>query len=322
MSRKRGRPGRDNISAKREVSPSDAAPGIQDAPDEISPVRRILSCAAYTILAVFLSWFAAEFARAIADGMDTQLYDTPYLAVMDPGRVITPETAAYIEQETGILQHKTGAEFYLAAVPGCLPDCDSYATELFNAVGVGDREKNNGVLFLMDTRDHHLVLRTGSGVEDVITDGKAGRILDDYAVAPAKENKWNLAARNTFAAVMTELYGKYQMPLPAGISFAKEDVPEMPQEQQITEPVPLPPPPENFWIGICSGVLCFIFLLWRITVYYRDPRGECSRWKTGLGVIALFLMECIFHCGSEGVGGGSSGRSHGGGGSRGGGASL
>ncbi|MBQ3681737.1 MAG: TPM domain-containing protein [Succinimonas sp.] len=266
-----------------------------------------------------MSWFAAEFARAIADGMDTRLYDTPYLAVMDPGRVITLETAAYIEEETGILQRKTGAEFYLAAVPGCLPDCDSYATELFNAVGVGDREKNNGVLFLMDTRDHHLVLRTGSGVEDVITDGKAGRILDDYAVAPAKENKWNLAARNTFAAVMTELYGKYQMPLPAGISFAKEDVPEMPQEQQITDPVPLPPPPENFWIGIGSGVLCFIFLLWRITVYYRDPRGECSRWKTVLGVMALFLLECLFNGG--GSSGGGSGRSHGGGGSRGGGAS-
>ena len=321
MSRKRGRPSRDNGSANREVSQSDTALDIQDTPEVISPARRITFSAAFTILAVFLSWFAAEFARGIADDMDTRVYDTPYLAVMDPGQVITPETAAYIEGETGILQRKTGAEFYLAAVPGCLPDCDSYATELFNAVGVGDREKNNGVLFLMDTRDHHLVLRTGSGVEDVITDGKAGRILDDYAVAPAKENKWNLAARNTFAAVMTELYGKYQMPLPAGISFAKEDVPEMPQEQQITEPVPLPPPPENFWIGLGTGILCLIFLLWRITVYYRDPRGECSRWKTVLGVLVLFLFECIFHCGSEGVGGGSSGRSHGGGGSRGGGAS-
>ena len=49
------------------------------------------------IPAVFISWFAAELGWVIADDMDTRVYDTPYMAVMDPGQVITPETAAYIE---------------------------------------------------------------------------------------------------------------------------------------------------------------------------------------------------------------------------------
>ncbi|WP_019002844.1 TPM domain-containing protein [Succinimonas amylolytica] len=285
-------------------------------------MKKIISCVLFAILAAGISFYLVSgFAEAVADGMDATVYPTPYFAVMDASNVITPETARYIDSEVRILKDRSGAEFYLATVPGCSPDCNTYATDLFNTVGVGDAAKNNGVLLLLDSLDHHTVLRIGSGIEDVIPDGKAGRILDEHAVAAVKADKWNLAALNTFAAVMTELYGKYQLPVPVTVTF-HESASEVPREQYCNDPVPLPPPPENFWIGLGTGIICFIFLLWRICFhYYRDPAAECTRWKGFLLAAALFLLDCLLSSGSgKGGSGGSGGGSHGGGGTRGGGA--
>ena len=285
-------------------------------------MKKIISCVLFAVLAAGISFYLVSgFAEAVADGMSVRVYPTPYFAVMDASNVITPETAEYIDREVRALQDKSGAEFYLVTVPGCDPDCNAYATDLFNAIGVGDATKNKGVLLLLDSRDHHMVLRIGSGIEDVIPDGKAGRILDEHAVAPVKADKWNLAARNTFAAVMIELYGRYRIPVPAAVTFY-ENAAEVPREQYRNNPVPLPPPPRNFWIGLSSGSLCFLFLLWRICFrYYRDPAAECRRWKSFLAALALFLLDCLLRAGSGSGGGRGSGGSHGGGSTRGGGAS-
>lgn len=65
---------------------------------------------------------------------------------------------------------------------------EEYATSLFRKWGIGNKEKNNGVLLLLNkenilaNRSGRVRIEVGYGLEGAINDAKAGRILDDYVL--------------------------------------------------------------------------------------------------------------------------------------------
>lgn len=74
-----------------------------------------------------------------------------------------------------------GAQFMVVTIPR-LPrgeDIESYATDIFNTLGVGNKEEDNGVLYLMSIADEKTRLEVGYGMEAVLTDSNAQDILDD-----------------------------------------------------------------------------------------------------------------------------------------------
>ncbi|ABP68161.1 protein of unknown function DUF477 [Caldicellulosiruptor saccharolyticus DSM 8903] len=92
---------------------------------------------------------------------------------------------------------------------------EEYANELFNSWGIGDKELNNGVLILVNKENllsgkrGRIRIEVGYGLEGTIPDGKAGRILDEYAI-PAFENKeYSKGIRDTFLAVASEVANEY-----------------------------------------------------------------------------------------------------------------
>ena len=62
-------------------------------------------------------------------------------------------------------------------------EIEEYALNLFRNWGIGDREKNNGVLILVNKESlianqrGRIRIEVGYGLEGAITDGKAGAIL-------------------------------------------------------------------------------------------------------------------------------------------------
>ncbi|MDO8716187.1 MAG: TPM domain-containing protein [Dehalococcoidales bacterium] len=59
---------------------------------------------------------------------------------------------------------------------------EEYAVGLFNDWGIGKSDKDNGVLLIMSLTDREVWIEVGYGLEPVITDGRAGRILDDKVI--------------------------------------------------------------------------------------------------------------------------------------------
>ena len=121
---------------------------------------------------------------------------------------------------------------------------EEYANELFNSWGIGDKELNNGVLILVNKENllsgkkGRIRIEVGYGLEGAIPDGKAGRILDTYAL-PAFENKeYSKGIKDTFFAVASEVAKEYGLKIEKLQGYAVDENGERtPTEIQVGEQV-------------------------------------------------------------------------------------
>jgi uncharacterized protein len=80
---------------------------------------------------------------------------------------------------------------------------DTYANLLFRKWGIGDREKNNGVLLLVAMEERKIRIEVGYGLEGKITDGIAGRIIRDLIAPSFKAEKYDTGILSGFNAIAT-----------------------------------------------------------------------------------------------------------------------
>lgn len=59
---------------------------------------------------------------------------------------------------------------------------DDYSLELFNTWGIGQKDKNNGVLMTVSKDSRMVRITTGTGMEMILTDSMASSINDDIMV--------------------------------------------------------------------------------------------------------------------------------------------
>lgn len=61
-------------------------------------------------------------------------------------------------------------------------DLDTFSPKVASTWGIGDAEKDNGILisFAYNNGDNNARIDVGRGIESVITDGQAGRLLDKH----------------------------------------------------------------------------------------------------------------------------------------------
>ena len=109
------------------------------------------------------------------------------------------------------LENKTSIEFAVITTPSFNGlTIEDYAHDLFNTLEIGKANKDNGVLLLLSKSEGHARLEIGYGLENLLTDGMCGRILDDYYVP--NRDKGNhvdslLQTANGVLAVLGQEYG-------------------------------------------------------------------------------------------------------------------
>jgi len=108
--------------------------------------------------------------------------------VSDNAKMLSQKTKEKIYQLNKQLAASTnGAQFVVVTVPE-LPrgeDIESYSNKVFNQLGIGDKNENNGVLYLVALDEREFRLEVGYGLEGLIPDGKADDIINDDDVVEA-----------------------------------------------------------------------------------------------------------------------------------------
>ena len=187
------------------------------------------------------------------------------------------------------LDRATGAEVGVAVVRSLEGgQIDDFATRLYEAWGIGKKGRDNGVLLVAALDDRKVRIEVGYGLEGVITDAKAGRVLDQVVLPEFRVDRF-AAGVSRGAAVLAQMVADE-----AGVTL---------QGGRVAQPRADSSGRRGFsWLHL-------LFLIIMIPVIIRHP------W------LLLFMLSSGGHGGSRGGGFGGGFGGFGGGLSGGGGAS-
>lgn len=208
--------------------------------------------------------------------------------VQDFAKVLTQEEVAEIRSLGRTIEGQTTAQISVLTVDTIGENTiEEYANAAFRQYGIGNEKENNGVLLVIAVTDRLIRIEVGYGLEGRIPDGKAGRILDEYAIPFLQSEQPNKAIIETYKVLANEVLTEYGQE--GGLSAPEKQV----QQNTGNEGLGIPP---------------WLLILIVIVVVFLD-------FKFFGGTLTYLLLSII----TRGRGGGGGGSRGGGGGSSGGG---
>ena len=103
--------------------------------------------------------------------------------VSNPDTVLNLNVDTFLNHKLKELQLNTDVEMAVVAIDSYderyYADARDFALQLFNYWGIGDKDKNTGLLLFLARGTRRIEIITGSGIEGIMTDLACGEILDD-----------------------------------------------------------------------------------------------------------------------------------------------
>jgi uncharacterized protein len=149
-----------------------------------------------------------------------QQFASPVGFVNDFADIIGPVDEARLNVIIHSVKKATGAEIAVVTLGSLLgySTIEELASTIANAWGVGQKEINNGVMLVVAMAERRTRIEVGLGLEDVLTDDIAGRILDTWMIPNFRENDFGTGMIDGVAAIAQVIALYYVKPVEA-ISF-------------------------------------------------------------------------------------------------------
>ena len=147
---------------------------------------------------------------------------------------------------------------------------EELATARFREMGLGDKDRDDGILLLYSAADGHVRMEVGYGLEGRINDGKAGAILDQYFVPSRDAGNLDEAFSQTQSALIKEIAAEYNI---AVSEDALARIDPIWDELNIT-----PEEKSDFWNSRPAKIMKIIFvvviLLWAMINGFGGKGGK------------------------------------------------
>lgn len=132
--------------------------------------------------------------------------------VNDFAGVLDSQTEQYILEQSLRLKELSQAQVVVVTVNtiGDNP-LEFYSLDILRDWGIGDKDKNNGVLILLAVDDRKSRIEVGYGLEGALPDGKTGRIQDDYMLPYYQEGDYAAGILEGYKAILVEVYMEYNI---------------------------------------------------------------------------------------------------------------
>jgi len=149
--------------------------------------------------------------------------------VNDFANVLDDRTESYIYSMNNALEKATDAQVVVVTVNDIQEQAlEEFSLGLFREWGIGDAQKNNGVLILLDVAGKMSRIEVGYGLEGALPDGKTGRIQDKFMVPYFKEGDYNTGITEGFNAIINEVYLEYGYDAPIEGDYSTDSKPTNP----------------------------------------------------------------------------------------------
>jgi uncharacterized protein len=143
-------------------------------------------------------------------------YDLPAPAgrVVDRAGILASVDRAAIAAKSEALERATAHQLVVVTIPSLGGHAiEDYANALGNYWGIGRRGINDGVLILVAPNERKVRIEVGKGLETVLTDPEAGRIIDKAMLPAFRSNHFASGIEAGVDGVIREIG-----PLPGDIS--------------------------------------------------------------------------------------------------------
>ena len=112
--------------------------------------------------------------------------------VSNPDGILSSTAVTTMDSILYALEQKTGIQTLVVAVTGIEGgDCFDFAHRLGQETGVGQKERDNGLVILLSTDERCVQFATGYGLEGILPDAICKRIQNRYMLPYFKDNNWN-----------------------------------------------------------------------------------------------------------------------------------
>ncbi|WP_052948854.1 TPM domain-containing protein [Mesobacillus campisalis] len=130
--------------------------------------------------------------------------------VQDFADVLSQQEEEEIRRMGRTLEDQTSSQVAVLTVPS-IGDAsiEEYANQAYRLYGLGTTENDNGVLLVLAMNERKIRIEVGYGLEGAIPDGKAGRIIDQYAIPNLQADKPNAAVMSTYQVLASEANGEH-----------------------------------------------------------------------------------------------------------------
>ncbi len=221
--------------------------------------------------------------------------------VVDNARLLTAAEKNGLAESLRGYAEQSGNQIVVLTIPGLQgEDIAAYANRVAREWGVGQKDKNNGVLILVAQAEHKVRFEIGRGIEDRIPDLRARRIQQEITVPLFKAGRYAQGFTQSVAAIRQALGDEAQA---AG--------PETPAQG-----APAEPPTAGGDSGFPLFTLGLILLVVLLAVAYYRRNGSRFGPSSGSGGndssfligLVLGILSSIFRGrGGGGFGGGDGG---------------
>ena len=140
-------------------------------------------------LLLIISTISAQTIWTVESLPNPKAVDNTY--VCNPDNILDATTVRYLNTLLQALEDSTTTQVAVVIVNSIGDEVpEQFRYKLFNYWGVGQKEKDNGLLILMVLDQRRVEFETGYGLEGILTDAMCKRIQVEYMVPMAREEKY------------------------------------------------------------------------------------------------------------------------------------
>lgn len=126
--------------------------------------------------------------------------------VVDEADLLSAELEEEFTQRLEAIEVQTQAQFVIVTTSGLGgQDIETYSRKLGNAWGVGDAERNDGLLLVVAPNERKVRIEVGRGLETVVTNEEAAAIIQSAILPEFSEGNFEAGVSNAIDNLENEL---------------------------------------------------------------------------------------------------------------------
>jgi uncharacterized protein len=130
--------------------------------------------------------------------------------VHDEAHVLSPGTIAELEAILKAHRDSTSNQIAVLIIPSLEgEDIEGYALRVAEQWKIGQKDRDNGVLFLIALQDKRMRIEVGQGLEGVLTDAMSGRINRNEVAPHFRQGDYDGGVKAAVVAIIKVIKGTY-----------------------------------------------------------------------------------------------------------------